>query len=128
MIKVYVAKTGQYPIKATKVKTFLREFFKKQGIVSDAFVSVAFVGEGKMRQIGKSYYPGDSKVHNVFSFVESEAKGFVNPKGIGINLGEIVICYPVVVKEAVKEGKLVDKKILELVEHAGQHLMGNHHE
>lgn len=128
MVKVYVTKTSQYPIKATKVKTYLRDFFKKEGIVSEAFVSVAFVGEDKMKKLAKKYYAKDSNLHNVFSFVENEAGEFVNPKGVGINLGEIVICYPVVVKEAVAEGKLVDRKILELVEHAGEHLMGRHHE
>lgn len=127
MIKVYVTKQRQYPIKATKVKSFLRGFFTGEGIVSDAFVSVAFVGEKKMRALAKRYYPKDNLVHSVFSFVENEAGEFVNPGGIGINLGEIVVCYPVVVTQASTEGKLVEAKALELIEHAGAHLLGRHH-
>lgn len=127
MIKVYVSKAGQYPIKATKVKKFLKSFFEKEGIVSDAYVSVAFVGENKMLKLAKKYY-GDNKLHNVFSFVENEAGEFVNPKGSGINLGEIVICYPVAVNESVSEGVLIEERILELISHAGEHLMGRHHE
>lgn len=126
MLKVFVTKQGPYPIKAPKIKSFLREFFKREGIVSDAHVSVALVDKKKMLALAKKYYK-DSKLHSVFSFVEGETVSFVNPKGVGINLGEIVICYSKAVSDASKEGKLVEKKVLELVEHAGQHLMGRHH-
>ena len=128
MIKVYVSKQGQYPIKASKVKSFLRGFFKKEGIVSDSYTSVAFVGEKKMLALARKYFPRDNNLHNVFSFVESEVSGFVTPEKSGIYLGEIVVCYPVAVKQAVSESVLVDKKVLELIEHAGEHLMGRHHE
>lgn len=128
MVKVYVTKAGQYSIKTPKIKAFLRSFFKREGIVSTAFVSVAIVSEKKMQQLGRKYYPNDNKTHNVFSFVENESGEFKSPTEAGINLGEIVVCYPIAVKEAISEGKLIDKKILELIEHAGEHLLGRHHE
>lgn len=127
MVNVYVSKQGSYPVSSVKIKKFLRNFFKSQGIVSDSFLSVALVNEKKMLALAKKYYPKDNKVHNVFSFVESESTSFKNPKGVGINLGEIVVCYPVAVKQASLEEKLVEEKILELVEHAGHHLLGRHH-
>lgn len=127
MTNVYVSKQGSYPVSAVKVKKFLRSFFKSNGIVSDSFVSVALVGKEKMKSLAKKYYPKDNNIHNVFSFVESESTSFKNPKGVGINLGEIVVCYPVAVEEASMEDKLVEEKILELVEHGGHHLLGRHH-
>ncbi|MBL7036287.1 rRNA maturation RNAse YbeY [Candidatus Microgenomates bacterium] len=127
MVTVYVSKQNPYPVSAVKIKKFIQNFFQKEGIVSDSFVSVALVGKEKMKSLAKKYYPTDNKVHNVFSFVESESVGFVNPKGVGINLGEIVICYPVAVTEASKEGILVEERVLELLGHAGEHLLGRHH-
>ncbi len=127
MIKVYVKKQANYPIKASEIKNNLKDFFKKQGIVSDAQVSVAIVGEKKMLEISKKYLK-DNRVHNVLSFTHEGSKGeFVYPPGERIDLGEIIVCYPKVIEEAQSEGKKVAKKVNELIEHGGLHLMGIHH-
>lgn len=128
MIKVYVKKQANYPIKASEIKNNLKDFFKKQGIVSDAQVSVAIVGEKKMLDISKKYLK-DSKIHNVLSFTHEGSKGeFVFPPGERIDLGEIIVCYPKAIEEAQSENKKVAEKINELIRHAGMHLMGIHHE
>jgi probable rRNA maturation factor len=127
MIKVYVKKQANYPIKASEIKHNLKDFFKKQGIVSDAQVSVAIVGEKKMLDISKKYLK-DNKVHNVLSFTHEGSKGeFVYPPGERIDLGEIIVCYPKAIEEAQSESKKVADKINELIRHAGMHLMGIHH-
>jgi len=127
MFKVNVFKQSNYPIKAVKIKKFLKDFFQKEGMVSDSFVSVAFVDEKKMLSIARQYYPKDNNLHSVFSFVEKDVSGFNIPKRLGINLGEIIICYPLAVKEASRENILVEEKILSLLSHSGEHLMGRHH-
>ena len=127
MISVLVTKTENYPIKSPKIKKALRDFFKKNGIVSDAQVSVSIVGEKKMKDICRKYL-NDKSLHNVLSFTTEETKGkFVYPPD-KIFLGEIILCYPVVIKEAQMEGKLIDEKAIELLLHAGEHLLGRHHE
>lgn len=127
MIKVYVKKQSNYPIKASEVKKILEEFLEKQGIVSDAQVNVALVGGKKMLDLSKKYLK-DSKVHNVLSFTADEVKGkFLYPPKALIQLGEIVICYPKAVEEAKKEGKRIGEKIEELIKHGALHLMGVHH-
>ena len=127
MIKVYVKKQANYPIKASEIKSNLKDFFKKQGIVSDAQVSVAIVGKKKMLDISKKYLK-DNKVHNVLSFTHEGSKGeFVYPPGERIDLGEIIVCYPKAIEEAQSESKKVADKINELIRHAGTHLMGIHH-
>lgn len=128
MIKVAVTKQTNYPVSPKKIKDSLRDFFTKQGIVSDAEVSVALVGENKMLEIGKKYL-NDKNLHNVLSFTSDEVSGkFMYPPDNKIHLGEIIVCYPVVVREAKKEGKLIDQKVIELVEHGAWHLLGIHHD
>lgn len=127
MIKVLITKQSNYPVKVTEIKKKLAAFFTSQGIVSDAEVSVAIVGEAKMMEIGNKFLK-DKKLHNVLSFVTNEAKGeFVYPPGGVIQLGDIVVCYPLAVKESVDENVLIDERVYELIEHAALHLMGIHH-
>lgn len=127
MIKVTITKQGNYPVKSSEIKKKLANFFTEHGIVSDAEVSVAIVGEKKMMEVGKKFL-NDGKLHNVLSFVPEEEKtNFIYPPGTPINLGEIVVCYPLAVKEAVTENVLIEERVYELIEHAGLHLMGIHH-
>lgn len=132
MVKINVSKQSNYPISGVVVRKFLQSFFKEHGIVSSAECHVSLVGEEKMLSLAKRYYK-DNKLHNVFSFVESEvssqggpALGWKNLNNI-MQLGEIVVCFPVALKEAKTEGKLIEEKVLELVGHSALHLLGIHH-
>jgi probable rRNA maturation factor len=128
MIKVFVTKQSNYPVKATEIKKRLAEFFTKNGIVSDAEVSVAIVGEARMMDVVKKYLK-DGKLHNVLSFTPTEVKGkFIYPPDGVMHLGEIIVCYPMAVKEATEENVLIDARVYELIEHGALHLLGIHHE
>jgi len=128
MIKVLVKKQSNYPVKVPVIKKKLAKFLAGKGIVSDAEVSIAIVGESKMMEIGKKYLK-DGKLHNVLSFVAEEDKGgFVYPPDKKIRLGEIIVCYPLAVKESITEGVLIDERVYELIEHGALHLMGIHHD
>jgi probable rRNA maturation factor len=128
MIKVNVSKQSNYPVSSALLKNKLKAFLAKKGIVSDCEVGIAIVGEAKMLELAKKYL-NDGSLHNVLSFTENELKGnFVYPPDGKIYLGEIVVCYPQALEEAKKEGKLLDGKVYELVEHAAFHLLGIHHE
>lgn len=128
MIKIYVKKQSSYPLSAAKVKSNLKKFLQKNGIVSDSIVNVSFVGEENMKKLAKIYLGEKDELHAVLSFPESEAKGkFVYPDTV-IRLGSIVLCYPYLVEEAKKDNKLIMDKINELVEHGAAHLLGRHHD
>lgn len=127
MVKVFVTKQSNYPVKVAEIKKKLAAFFAKNGIVSDAEVSVAIVGEAKMLEVGKKFLK-DGKLHNVLSFTPTESPNFVLPPDGLIHLGEIVVCYPVAIKEAGIENVLTQGKVYELVEHGALHLLGIHHE
>ena len=82
-----------------------------------------------MLALAKKYLHENEVLHNVLSFPFMEAdETFREPPDNIIHLGDIVICYPKVVEEAGKEGKLIDEKVLELVTHGALHLLGKHHE
>jgi probable rRNA maturation factor len=128
MIKVNLQKQSGYSVNARKLKKTLQDFFSSQGIVSPAEVSIAVVGEKKMLELS-SRYLGDKTKHSVLSFTPEEGKEkFVYPPDGIIHLGEIIICYPYLLDEARKQGKLIDEVASELVVHSALHLMGIHHE
>ena len=128
MVKVSVTKQSNYPVKVPEIKKKLAAFFVSQGIVSDAEVSVAIVGEAKMMEIGNKYLK-DKKLHNVLSFTPTEVKGdFIYPPENVIHLGEIIVCYPEAVREAGEENVLTQVRVYELIEHGALHLLGIHHE
>ena len=128
MIKVSVKKQSGYPVSSRKIKEHLKSILSSKGIVSDAEVSVVFVGKAKMLEVGKKYLK-DKNLHNVLSFTEEEVpSGFVFPPDGIIRLGEIIVCFPLAVEEAGRENKTIEERVLELVEHGAMHLMGVHHE
>jgi rRNA maturation RNase YbeY len=127
MIKVNVVKQANYPVGAAKIKRELRDFFAAQGIVSAGEVSVVLVGKAKMLDLVAKYLK-EAKMHSVLAFSEEELSGdFRYPPDGQLHLGEIVVCFPQVVTEAKAEGKLLEKKVWELVEHGANHLLGIHH-
>jgi len=128
MIKVNLQKQSSYPVNVRALKKTLQDFFASKGIVSEAEVSVAIVGENKMLQLSKIYLK-DREKHSVLAFTPEETKKkFVYPPDGIIHLGEIIICYPFIVGEARKKGKLIDDVLTELAQHSALHLMGIHHE
>lgn len=132
MVKVIIYKQSSYPVKSSDIKKKLSKFFEDRGIVSDAEVNISLVGEKKMLDVSKKYLK-DNKVHNVLSFEPSgefiygKAANFVYPPDGKIHLGEIIVCFPVAVREAKAENVLIDKKVYELIEHGAFHLLGIHH-
>lgn len=127
MVKVSVVKQSNYPVGTAMIKKKLADFLVKNGIVSDAEVSVALVGEKKMTEV-VSKYMKDRKLHNVLSFTPGEVGNFVYPPDGKIHLGEIIVCYPVALREAKQTNSLIDDRVYELVEHGANHLLGIHHE
>lgn len=117
---------SRYQVNRKKIKTRVEEIIKSRGIQSPVEVSVAIVGDRKMRELNLKYRNLD-KTTNVLSFSQTEGTGMVMPSDTLV-LGDIVISYPVVIQEASKENKLVDDKICYWVQHGLQHLLGEHHE
>lgn len=99
----------------------VNNILQKNQIQGPSEVSIAIVGDRKMRELSKKY-KGEDKTRNVLSFSLGE-----NRSGT-LLLGDIVISYPQVIMEASKEEKLVDDKVDELLQHGLLHLLGVNHE
>lgn len=125
-IKVLIYVESRYKVNRKKIVSAIKNLLKEQSVSGSVVVSVAIVGDRKMRELNKKYRNLD-KTTNVLSFPQTEGEQAVS-KSDELHLGDIVISYPQVIKEAAQEEVLVDDKIDELVNHGTLHLLGIHHE
>lgn len=124
-ISVPIFVESRYQVNRKRIKASVIQLLKEQGINGPAEVSIAIVGNRKMRLLHKKY-KGEDKTTNVLSFPIAEGEATVLPADV-LRLGDIVISYPYVIKESAEDDMLVDDKIDQLVLHSMQHLLGNHH-
>lgn len=117
---------SRYRVDRKRIKSSVVQALKEVGISGPAEVSIAIVGDRKMRELHKTYKKED-RTTNVLSFPTSEGQNMVLPTDT-LRLGDVVISYPQVIKEASEEEMLVDDKIEQLVIHGLKHLLGLHHE
>ena len=125
-LNVLIFVESRYKVNRKRIRTALANLLSEQGVNSPVEVSLAIVGDRKMRELSKKY-KGEDKTRNILSFSLSEGEKHALPNDI-IRLGDIVISYPVVITEAARDEVLVDDKIDELVVHGMTHLLGLHHE
>lgn len=129
MYRILVTRQSRYPANTKKIKDSVKATLQEHNI-KDAEVSIALVGERKIRELSKTYLGEDDRypLHEVLSFPAKEVKGeFVENNDLP-HLGEILICFPEARKMAMKRNKLVDEIIIELAQHSVLHLLGIHHE
>jgi probable rRNA maturation factor len=124
MIPIFVE--SRYRVNRKRIKKIISKVIEAHEIKGPVEVSVAIVGDRKMRALSKKY-KGEDKTRNILSFPLSEGETTYLPSEI-LRLGDIVISYPQIIKEASEEEVLVDDKIDELIEHGTLHLLGINHE
>lgn len=132
MAQVAIVSDSKFPVNRKRIRAAVERVLSDKGVSSDVEVSIAIVGDRKMTALHQKY-KGEPGTTDVLSFGYSEhggsdTKGFVDPQGSSLLLGDIVVSYPQVIKQAIEENKLVDDKIDFLVEHGMLHLLGYHHE
>jgi len=125
-LKVLIYVESRYRIDRKRVRHSLANLLDQQGIHSPVEISVAIVGDRKMKELSKKY-KGEDRTRNILSFSLTEGEKMAGPAGI-MRLGDIVISYPIARLEAARDEMLVDDKIDELVLHGMTHLLGTHHE
>lgn len=117
---------SRYRVDRKRIIKSVVDVLKKQEIFNAVEVSIAVVGDRKMRKLNKKYRNLD-KTTNVLSFPLSEGEGTNLPSDI-LRLGDVIISYPQIIRESAAEDMLVDDKIDELIIHGLMHLLGIHHE
>ena len=87
-------------------------------------VAVRIVDEPEMRALNNTYRSRDSST-NVLSFPAETIEGL--PDEVPETLGDIVVCAPVVAREAAEQGKAPGAHWAHMLVHATLHLLGHDH-
>ena len=125
-VSVLLFVESRYRVSRKRIRKAVEKALTDQDVKGPVEVSIAIVGDRKMRELSRKY-KGEDKTRNILSFSLSEGDPTVLPTD-KLRLGDIVISYPVLIQEAAKEEELVDDRMDMLVEHGMMHLLGVHHE
>lgn len=119
---------SKFPVDRKALRAALQTAWEKQGISGDAQVSIAVVGSRKMRELTRRYL-AMPEATDVLAFpLQGEGGGgygFVGPEELPLMLGDIVLCFPLLMEEAVQRGILVDDVVVDRVLHGMRNLMGD---
>lgn len=131
-VNVLLFVESRYKLNRKRLTQTIISLLSEQNIVSPVEVSLAIVGDRKMKQLNKKYRNKEGTT-NVLSFPLGEGESTILPPSPKtdtnvMRLGDIVISYPQVIREAAAQDLLVDDKINELVVHSMLHLLGIHHD
>lgn len=123
---VEVVADSKFPIDRKALKKKLEEAWEKYQVETEVNLSVAVVGKRKMAEISEKYR-GKPEATNVLTFAqqddEAAAAAFVTPLEANLELGDIVICFPLAVLEAAKMGIFLDERVGQLAVHGLENLM-----
>jgi probable rRNA maturation factor len=98
------------------------------GRIREADLAIRIVDSKEGRALNR-HYRGKDYATNVLSFPADVAEGVKLPKGVKMPLlGDLVICAPVVAKEARDQGKPLNAHYAHLTVHGALHLLGWDHE
>ncbi|HCQ30969.1 TPA: rRNA maturation RNase YbeY [Candidatus Collierbacteria bacterium] len=121
-----ISADSRYSFDRKRVKAALSKVLSEQGLDGKILISLSVVGERKIRELEKKYFNRD-EVTDVLSFPLQE--GSEMPSDFdGLNLGDIVVCYPQAKRQAMQWNRLVDEEIEFLACHGLLHLLGIHHD
>ena len=112
------------------IKEIIQLVLQGEGIKKEIELSVAFVGQGRIREVNKRYR-GKNRATDVLSFPESKVlmeKFKIGPTEKIPGLGEMIICLREVKKNAKKTELAFEKELAKIVIHGALHLLGYDHE
>lgn len=126
-LKLDIAADSRYPFDRKRVREALLKTLVEQDVTKgDVKISLSVVGERKIKELEKKYF-GQDIVTDVLSFPLEEGEEMPDDSD-GINLGDIVICYPQAKRQAMQWNRIVDEEIEFLACHGLLHLLGIHHD
>jgi probable rRNA maturation factor len=124
--QVLIFVESRYQVNRKRIKRTIDRTLSENKMITPVEVSVAIVGDRKMKGLNKKYRNLD-KTTNVLSFPISEGEVPALPPSNRLRLGDIVLSFPQVIRDAARDEVLVDEKVDELVAHGLLHLLGIHH-
>jgi len=114
---INIVSSSRYKIDRQEIKVFTQSIFEKEQINSKYLLNVIFVGKNKMR-IYSEKYKNEKEALPILSFKYNEDIGEKETL-----LGEVVICYPLVILLAAERNKRVDEMINGLIKHGIENLL-----
>ena len=130
MITINILADSKFPFEREELRERLTKVLAKYRLTDGVEISVLVVGKRKMSQLHVKYMElaGPTDVLSFPLNDPGEKTGFVaSPDGV-LRLGDIVVCYPVALEEALEKQIKLDEQIQFLAEHGLMHLLGFHHE
>jgi len=129
MITVLFQTESHFPVSSPRIKKATASYLSDK-VKGDTEVSIIIVGDRRMRTLNKSYRNKDATT-DVLSFPQNDPSQSIAPfvevpDGV-LRLGDVVVSYPQAVAEASEENMMVEDKIVALIEHGIEHLLGHHH-
>ncbi len=114
---INVVTSSRYKINRQKIKLFVESIFEKEQLTSRFCLNVVFVGKNKMKSFTEKY-KGEKETLPVLSFPYNEKMDEDQ-----ILLGEVILCYPLIILLAAERNKRVDEVINELIKHGIENLL-----
>ena len=130
MININIQADAKFPFDRAILREHLTKVLAKYRLTDKVEVDVQVVGKRKMCELHVVYMKLEGPT-DVLSFPLNDPQDdrpfMSSPDGV-LRLGDIVVCYPVAVEEALEKQCKVDDQIKFLAEHGLMHLLGYHHE
>ena len=124
-ISILIYVESRYKVNRKRIKSAVRSVLEENSVSNPLEISIAIVGDRKMRKLNKQYRDKEGTT-NILSFPLSEGDPSHLPSDI-LRLGDIIISYPQVIREAAAQELLVDEHVEDLVRRGMLHLLGLHH-
>lgn len=121
---------SKHPVDRKGIRERMAYVLSKHGLATGVQVDILIVGRRKMANLHLKYLSLAGPT-DVLSFPLNDAAAgaaFVASPDDVLRLGDIVICYPVALEEALAKQIRVDEQVQFLAEHGLMHLLGYHHE
>lgn len=123
VVNVYNQTKRKLPQSQKEIKSVLAKVAKLVKKSADREITVLVANDKEMRNLNKKYR-GKDKVTDVLSFSQQEGdKMILSPESKNY-LGDIVICYPQIMRQAKKYGQSVKKEFGLMLIHGFLHLLG----
>ena len=126
-IDIQIASTVDSVPDEKAIQSWLDDVVKSAGDDTRREISVRIVDEEEARALNNQYRQQD-KATNVLSFPAVAADEIGLPPELSQALGDIVICGPVVEREAAEQNKELASHWAHLLVHGALHLLGYDHE
>ena len=127
-VNIQIDNSFRGSIEEDLLRRAVEETLMADGIDSSVELGMVITSEERVRQLNQSYRSINEST-DVISFALLESGGaFVMPPDNILHLGEVIISYPQVIRQAREQNHSVKREIVYLVIHGVLHLLGHEHE